>query len=161
MTDRPSPIEPDGLFDGLRWSPILRGAVLDNVLSLIALLPIALYFAGAEAFASDERTANQAMDRALAAPGFLVCQLVVGVSVTVYAAYWASRRAGLLHLRHGGWTALASALLGFVVLVASGAPAGPAPPLWYEALGLALMLPAGVLGGWLASLARRPAAEEP
>jgi hypothetical protein len=151
MIDRPSPIEPDGIFDGLRWSAILRGAVLDNVLTLVASIPVMLYFAGTQAFAEDEQTANRAMDSALASPEFLACQFAVGLSVTVYAAYWASRRAGLLYLRHGGWTAVASAVLGSAfLLVPDASAAGSAPPLWYEALSLGLMIPAGVLGGWLA-----------
>jgi hypothetical protein len=151
MADGPSPIEPESLFAGLRWSCILGGAVLDNVLTLLASFPIMLYFAGSAAFAQDEETARRAMDQAIAAPGFLLCLFVVGLSITAYAAFWASRRAGLLHLRHGGWTAVASAALGSLFLLAPGAAAGPAPPLWYDVLALALMVPAGVFGGWLAS----------
>ncbi len=154
----PSPIEPDGLFDGLRWSSILRGAVLDNVLTFVVLLPIMLYFAGADAFAEDEESANRAMDRAIAAPAFLACSFVVGLSITVYAGFWASRRAGLLHVRHGGWTAVASAALGSLFLLVPGATEGASPPLWYDALAMALMIPAGVFGGWLASRADGPAA---
>jgi hypothetical protein len=150
MTQSPSPIEPDSVFDGLRWSSILRGAVLDNVLTLFALFPIMLYVAGIEAFSEDEETANQAIDQAIVAPEFLLMSFFVGISITVYAAYWASRRAGVFHLRHGGWTAVVSALLATVILLVPGASAGPAPPLWHQGLGLALMVPAGVFGGWLA-----------
>jgi hypothetical protein len=158
MADRPLPIEPDSVFSGLRWAPIVRGAVLDNVLTLFASFPIMFYFGGAEAFAEDEETATQAVNQALAALGFLVCVFVVGLLITVYAAFWASRRAGLLHLRHGGWTAVTSAVLACVFLLLPGAAAGPALPLWYDVLGLAFMVPAGLFGGWLASDARSPAA---
>jgi hypothetical protein len=116
-----------------------------------------LYFAGAGAFAEDEETVNKAIDQAFAMPGFLVCLFVVGLSITVYAGFWASRRAGLLHLRHGGWTAVASAVLGSLFLLVPGVTAGPAVPLWYDALALTLVIPAGVFGGWLASNAIRPA----
>ena len=158
MVPRPSPIEPDGLFDGLRWSPILRGAVLDNVLTLIALLPIMFLVAGAAAFSDDEETANQAIDQTIVAPEFLFWSFVVGLSITSYAAFWASRRAGVLYLRHGGWTAVASAVLASVFLLIPNATAGPQPPLWYEGLALALMVPAGVFGGWLASKVSEPGA---
>ena len=158
MTQSPSPIEPDSVFDGLRWSPILRGAVLDNVLTLFALLPIMLYVAGIEAFSEDEETANQAIGEAIVTPEFLLMSFFVGISITVYAAYWASRRARVFHLRHGGWTAVASALLATVFLLVPGVSAGPAPPLWYQGLGLALMMPAGVFGGWLALKLAEPAA---
>jgi hypothetical protein len=156
MAYSPSPIEPDSVFDGLRWSPILRGAVLDNVLTLFALLPITLYVAGAEAFSEDEETAGRAIDRAIVAPEFLFLTFIVGISITAYAGFWASRRAGVFHLRHGGWTAVASVLLASVFLLVPGATAGPAPPLWFDGLGLSLMVPAGVFGGWLASKVAKP-----
>jgi len=158
MTQNPSPIEPDSVFDGLQWSSIFRGAVLDNVLTFLALFPIMLYVAGSEAFSEDEETANQAIDQAIVAPEFLLMSFLVGISITVYAAYWASRRAGVFHLRHGGWTAVASALLATVFLLVPGASAGPVLPLWYQGLGLALMLPAGVFGGWLAFKLAEPVA---
>ncbi len=158
MTQSPSPIEPDSVFDGLRWSPILRGAVLDNVLTLFALLPIMLYVAGIEAFSEDEETANQAIGEAIVTPEFLLMSFFVGISVTVYAAYWASRRARVFHLRHGGWTAVASAALASVFLLVPGATTGPQRPLWYDGLAFALMVPAGVFGGWLASKVSEPTA---
>ena len=158
MVHSPAPIEPDGLFDGLQWSPILRGAVLDNVLTLFALLPIMLYVAGAEAFSEDEEIADRAIDQAIVAPEFLLLSFVVGVSITVYAGFWASRRARALHLRHGGWTAVASVLLASVFLLVPGATEGLTTPLWLDGLGLALMVPAGVLGGWFASTVAKPAA---
>lgn len=153
MSERPRPIEAEGLFEGLRWSAIVRGAVLDNVLTFATSFPILLYFAGAEAFSEDEEIARQAFDQVIGNPGFLACTLVVGLAVTAYAGFWAARRAGLHPVRHGGWTAVASAVLGSLFLLLPGATAGPAPPLWYDALGLALMVPAGALGGWLAASA--------
>ena len=80
------------------------------------------------------------------------------VSITAYAGFWASNRAGAFHLRHGGWTAVSSALLASVFLLVPGANAGPTTPLWLDGLGLALMVPAGVLGGWFASKIAKPAA---
>ena len=153
LSERPLPIEPDGLFDGLRWSLILRGAVMDNVLTLIASLPILFFFAGADAFSDDEKIANQAIDQATVTPEFLACVFIVGLSITVYASFWAARRAGVLHTRHGGWTAVTSAVLGSMLLLAPGATTGPSPPYWYDAVSLALMIPAGVMGGWLAARA--------
>ena len=155
---RPSPIEPDGMFDGLRWSSILRGALLDNVLTLVSIIPITLYVAGGDSFSEDDETVNRAIDQAMVSPDFLLLSFIVGLSITVYAAFWASRRAGTLHLRHGGWTAVISALVASLFLLVPGANEGPAPPAWYEGLGLALMIPAGVFGGWLASKISKVAA---
>ena len=49
-------------------------------------------------------------------------------------------------------------MIGLLFLLLPGEAAGPAPPLWYDALALALMVPAGVFGGWLASKTAMPAA---
>lgn len=151
MTSNPSPIEPEGLFDGLRWHAILRGAVLDNVLTIASLFPIMWFVAGAGAFSDDEETARQAIDEALVSPEFLLWTSAVGAAITVYAAFWAARRAGVLHLRHGGWTAVASAALACLFLLLPGTTANPQTPLWHDALALALTVPSGLLGGWLAS----------
>lgn len=149
MLPTPRPIEPDGLFDGLRWSAILRGAVLDNVLSFVALGALLVYLTP-EALSEDEEAASRAMDQALVSPEFMFLSVIVGFPITVYAAFWAARRAGTLHLRHGGWTAVVSVALPSLFLLLPGANRGPHAPLWYDALSLALMLVAGLLGGWLA-----------
>ena len=151
MTSRPSPIEPEGLFDGLRWTAILRGAVLDNVLTIASIFPILWLVAGGDAFSDDEETARQAIDQGLASPEFLLWSSLVGAVITVYAAFWAARKAGVLHLRHGGWTAVASAALASLFLLVPGATTDPQTPLWHDALALALTVPSGLLGGWLAS----------
>lgn len=152
MDPRPSSIEPEGAFDGLQWSPILRGAVLDNVLTILAMVPITLHFAGDAAFGENEEAARQAMDAAMREPAFLLATFAVGAAITLYACYWAARRAGVLHVRHGGWTAVTSAVLGtFISLLLGGGSGGADTPLWYDALSLALMVPAGMAGGWLAA----------
>lgn len=151
---RPEPIGPEGMFDGLRWSCIVLGAVLDNVLSMLVGLPVMLWFAGADAFGEDPEAAERAIDRALEDPAFLAASFAVGMAVTAYAAFWAAGRAGTLHVRHGGWTAVASAALAGLFLLFSGGSPGPTPPWWYDALALACMLPAGVAGGWAAARAQ-------
>jgi len=149
----PCPVEPDGLFDGLRWSLILGGAVLDHVLSFLALLPILVLVGGTEALSGDEESVNRVIDQTVLAPEFLLWSLIVGVLITSCAAFWVARRAGVLPLRHGGWTAVAALMLGAVFLLFPGATSGPQPPLWYVFLGYAFMIPAGVFGGWLAARA--------
>jgi uncharacterized protein YqgC (DUF456 family) len=156
MVSSPPPIEPEGIFDGLRWSLILRGAVLDIFLTTFALFPIMLFVAGGEAISENEQAAKQAINQAATASDFLILSFIAGISITAYAGYWASRRAGASHLRHGGWTAVASAALSSFLLLLPGSSAGPAPPVWYDALALALMVPAGVFGGWVASKTARP-----
>lgn len=150
MGPGPDAIEPEGIFDGLSWGSIVRGAILDNVVTIVAMIPLVALLAGSEWLGEDEEAAGRAIDEATASPEFMLLALVVGLAVTAWAAWWASRRAGRLHLRHGGWTAVTSAALAFVWLLAPGAGEGAASPFWYDALSLGLMLPAGLLGGWIA-----------
>jgi hypothetical protein len=158
---KPPPIEPEGALDGLQWSQILRGAVLDNVLTIAAVLPIMLYFAGSEALSEEDGVANRAIEEALISPGFLWWSFIVGLLITVYACFWASRRAGALHLRHGGWTAVMSVVVASIFLLWPSPDAGPSPPVWYDAVGMMLMLPAGLLGGWLAAKLPSPRPDPP
>jgi hypothetical protein len=139
------------MLDGVRWSAVLRGAVLDNVLTVVASVPLAFLLAGEDGLAEDPEQFERTLDQAVETPEFLLWAFVVGLAITVYAAYWASRRAGVLHLRHGGWTAVASLALASLFLLVPGATEGSAAPAWYDALSIALMLPAGVLGGWIAA----------
>jgi hypothetical protein len=156
MSTPPSPIEPEGVFDGLRWSAILSGAILDNVLTFLILTPLVIYFAGPDALSQNEETSSAAIERVMGAPKYLIGSFVVGTLITTFAAFWAARRAGVSFLRHGGWTAVMSAALALVLFVLPGASSGPPSPWWYDALAYALMIPAGVFGGWLASKAAPP-----
>jgi hypothetical protein len=109
------------------------------------------YLAGAESLSDNEEMANAAIDAAIASSEFLIWSFAFGLSITVFAGFRASRAAGVLHLRHGGWTALVSAALGLLFLLVPDFDSTPPNPLWYDALSIGLMVPAGVLGGWLAS----------
>ena len=150
LTHAPAPIEPESVFSGLSTSAIVRGAILDVVLTVIASIPLTLGFVGSDAFSENEEVANRAFDQAFRDPMYLFAAAVVGLTITVYAAYWAARRAKTSHLRHGGWTAVASAATSSLFLLLPGVTEGPGTPLWYDALGLLLMLPAGIVGGWFA-----------
>ena len=124
---------------------------------MAVFLPLMFYFAGAEALTDDEEVANQAIDAAVASSEFLLWSVVLGLLVTVYTGFRASRAAGAFYLRHGGWTAVASAAFGSLLLFLPGADLEPPTPIWYDAMSYSLMLPAGVLGGWLASSKSTPA----
>jgi hypothetical protein len=152
-----SPIEPDGILDGLHWSPILRWGILDVVLTMAVVLPVMFYVAGAEVLTDDEEGAYQAIDAAVASSEFLLWSIVLGLSVTVFTSFRAARAADAFYLRHGGWTAVAAATFGALFLFLPGVESETQAPLWYDAMSYGLMLPAGVLGGWLASIKSAPA----
>jgi hypothetical protein len=149
MQPSPPSSEPEGILDGLNWRAIALGALVDVTISFVAVVPMGLWFAGADAF-SDEDASARAIEAVSASPEFLLASLLVGLGATAYGGYFAARRAGVSHLRHGGWVAVVSATIGFLSLLLPGANTGPQPPAWYGVLGLVLMIPAGVLGGFIA-----------
>lgn len=150
------PIEPDGLFDGLHWPSILRWAVLDVVITVVASVPLMFFLAGDGALSDDEEIAGPALEAAASSADFLLWGLALGLSITVYTSFRAARAAGTFHLRHGGWTAVVSALIGLLFLLVPDAGSNSSSSLWYDAVSLGLVLPAGVLGGWLASAKPEP-----
>jgi hypothetical protein len=139
----PAPIQPEGVFDGLRWGCIFRGALLDIALTVAGSIPLALWLAGPDA--------REALDRALTSPEGLLWSALLGLAATIVGAWYGARRAGALHVRHGGWIAVVSIALGLPFQLLSAGGSAGAYPFWYEAAGLAAMLPAGMLGGLLAS----------
>jgi hypothetical protein len=141
MQSFPTSIEPHGIFDGLKPGAILIGAVVDHVATVA--------IAGESAFSDDEEVTQAAFDALSADPQFLVWSMVLGLSCTVLGAFVGARRAGKLHLRHGGWVAVASAVIGLLYLLLPAEATGPAPPLWYDVVGWVLLLPSGLLGGAL------------
>jgi hypothetical protein len=158
MELQPSPVEPQGILEGINWRAVLFGAIVDIVLTIFASAIFIFWAAGPDAFSPDEAVAKQAVDAALLSPEFLLFAFVTGTVATAIGAYVGARRAGVFHVRHGGWIAICSALCSLLFLLAPGATSAPNTPLWYDALGLILMLPAGLLGGRLAEARGRAAA---
>ena len=154
MDSAPDPIAPEGLLEGIRWRAVALGVLVDMAVTLVANIPLMALLAPGT-FAEDPTAADQAMEQAYASPEFLIVGFAVGLAATVYGAYVGARRAGARYLQHGGWIAIASLLIG--VLPLAFFDLGPTPPLWYEILGAALMLPAGLLGGHLARIRARSA----
>lgn len=150
---RPAPIEPEGLLDGLNWRAIFLGALLDIVISAVVVTALLLWFVGSDVV-SDEAFAEQAVERTLNSLEYLLAELFVGLGATTYGAFWAAKRAGNRHLRHGGWVAVVSTGLALLLLLIPGAQEVRFP-WWYDVLAWGLVLPAGLLGGFLASKLQR------
>jgi hypothetical protein len=157
MQHHPPSIEPQGLLDGIRWRAVLFGVVVDTALTVFASGILLLWAAGPEVSSLDEEAAAQAIAAALISPEYLLASLVVGLLATLIGAYAGASRAGTSHVRHGGWIAVCSAVLGFSLYLLPGPHTEPTPPFWYDAVGLALILPAGLLGGLLAAHRNRSA----
>jgi hypothetical protein len=144
------PIHPEGVFDGLKWGCIIRGALLDVALTAVAFVPLILVLTGAAAFSENEEVATKVVDQALTSPEGLLLGALIGLSATVAGAYYGARRAEVHHVRHGGWVAIASLLLSLPLLFAPDVQSSIPNPLWYDVVTIAGMLPAGLLGGGIA-----------
>jgi hypothetical protein len=145
-----SPLEPEGMLDGIQWGKVATGAVLDIAASWLALIPVLLFLTGSQGLEGDEEAMNEAIRQASLSPEFLWISASIGLGISVAVAFWVAVRAGDRHVLHGGWTAMATVLLGFMLSLIAGEDANR-QPAWFEALGYGLMMPAGMFGGWLAS----------
>lgn len=145
------PVEPEGIFDGLQWPFIIRGALLDIVLTLVGTIVLMSWLVGPEVFSGDEELIEKAFDEVARSPSGLFGAAALGTAATAAGGYYAARHAGALFSRHGGWVGAVSLLLAVpFLLVPSAHPPEPLP-FWYDALSYAVVVPAGCLGGLLAS----------
>jgi hypothetical protein len=141
----PPPIQPTGIFDGLRPGAILIGVVVDNIATIVAnVFLVSLFAAG-----TGQQGGEEALDPLLASPEFLLVSLIVGLLCTGLGAYVGARQAACLFVRHGAWIAVGSAIVA-VSLSAILGQEGSGSPLWFDLLGFTLMIPAGAAGGLLA-----------
>jgi hypothetical protein len=123
---------------------VLRGFLWDNGLTLGFVLVVASYsLEGGFSGASDTE-----IDELFASTRFGLLMLVVGTGCTVFGGYVAGSRAGVAALKNGVAVGVADLAL---ALGSSLLPdSGPASPLWLDALGYVLVIPAAALGGFLA-----------
>jgi hypothetical protein len=152
--DRPPPIAAPGIFEGLSPRAILLGVIVDNLATLVATLLLVSILAAREGLGRDGAISEEAYEALASSPEFLLASLALGLACTSLGAFVGARRAGSSFARHGGWIGAGSAVVG-LALSLSAEPVRTPPPLWLEAIGYALVIPAGVLGGLLAALAAR------
>ena len=152
-----APVEPEGTFAGLRASAIAFGAFVDVAATVIAWTLLVLVL-DPDALSGDEALRSGAAAQLYATTAYLVGNLAIGALATVLGAFAGARRAGQLHIRHGGWVAVTSQAIG-VLILALQPPPSPDPaavtPLWVDVTAWLLVLPAGMAGGALARALRR------
>ena len=152
-----APIEPEGTFAGLRGSAIVFGAFVDVAVTTIAWALLLLGL-DRDALSADDALRNGAMVRLVGSNAYLASNIALGALGTVFGAFVGARRAGQLHVRHGGWIAVTSTAIGALLTVlqpvTSTDPAAMLP-LWAEVTPWLLILPAGVAGGALAAALQR------
>lgn len=146
----PSAIEAPGFFSGLELRPIVFGALVDYLASLLGgglLFAVLAYEAG---FDPGKQPSPEAIQALLATPQGMRGALLVGVLGTLLGGFLGARRARREFARHGAFVGLVSLSLAVMTLALETAP--PTTPLWYDLLGAALVIPVGALGGALAGM---------
>ena len=153
-----APIEPEGTFAGLRANAIVFGAFVDIAVTVLASTLLVLGLAPdalSRRRGAPQRSARSSSTRSIA---YTVGSLAIGALGTVVGAFVGARRAGQLHVRHGGWIAVTSTAIG--VLLTALQSAAPPDRRRASALGRGarrgcLILPPGVTGGALAGALQR------
>jgi hypothetical protein len=142
------------LLAGLKAIPIVLGVVVDWILTTLfsvsltraRLDPGVLALEGAEFNAAF----NASIEDLFQDPSYLVGSLMCGLLATVIGAFIGARNAGTLPLKHGLAVAVASGLSVIVSNLTGSDDSGLAIPIWFNVIGWLLLLPAGVMGGYLA-----------
>ena len=148
ISQGPPPIKPEGVLSGLKPGAIFIGVIVDYVATITSSVVLMAVLAERNSTDIWEETSGEALDAILASPEFFFWGFVLGALCTVFGGFIGAWRAARHHLRHGAFVALGSllvSLLGFL-LPSTGEPL----PVWYEFLGILLMIPCGVAGGWIA-----------
>lgn len=146
----PEPTEPEGMFSGLKAWPIIAGALADIVSTYILgsiLLMFLLYRQYGTNIPQDALTNITVVDN------HLLLFSILGFLCTVIGGFIGSRIARSEELRHGGWIGVVSLIIS--MLMEMNSDTGDKYPQWVTILSIAVVIPAGVLGGYIAVLVRK------
>jgi hypothetical protein len=151
-----APIEPEGTFDGLSGAAILLGAFIDIAFTEIAGTLLALWLAP-DLASQDPTQVSQLLAELAASTSYVAASVAVGALGTMLGAFVGARRAGQLHVRHGGWIAVTSTAIGALLMLLEP-PARDAAefPFWSQVAAWLLILPSGMTGGALAAALPAP-----
>ena len=151
-----APIEPEGTFEGLSGAAILLGAFIDVAFTEIAC-SLLLMWCAPELASQDEAQVRKVLGELAASTSYVAANIALGALGTMLGAFVGARRAGQLHVRHGGWIAVASTALGALLLLFEPPVRDAAEfPRWAQVVANLLILPAGMSGGALAAVLPAP-----
>lgn len=149
----PPTMASSGILAGLKPGAVVRGVVVDWALSMGFSILITRSFLDPGVWNVDDSQFDAAFTSELEAmyqdPSFLWVSMLAGVLATVVGAYVGARRAGTLPLKHGLAVAVATGLTGLLLYFLPGNGGGPTIPLWYNVAGWLVLIPAGILGGYI------------
>jgi len=125
----------------IKLKAVIVGAIVDNV-GTIAVMLFLMTALASQGISQEEVFAR------MKSPSGLLLNLIIGLGCTFLGGYVAGRMAGRSEVLHGALVAGAGMVL--ALLWREGGL-----PLWYDIIGFAGMLPAGMLGGYIAQQRRK------
>lgn len=145
----PKPIEPTGFFTGIRFRPIVTGAIIDFMATMLLVEFYFRFYVAPKGISGDSYEA-EAVKFWLSTDG-LVASLLLGSLGTLIGGFYAAYKAGTLEMKHGALVGVLSIIIG--LLMTSGNAEHPTPE-WFTALAFAAAIPAGALGGFFAEMVK-------
>lgn len=143
----PSPIQPRGFFTGVKFRPIVIGAVVDYVATFILGFVYLLFFLEDPGDFS-EQAVERAWQEILSSSEALFGLIILGAFCTAMGGYVAARLAKFEEVKHGALVGAVSLLLGALQTSLWGGEQMYVP-VEYQLLAYVLAIPAGALGGYL------------
>lgn len=150
MEKIPESIEPGGIFSGLKAWPIFAGVIADIVSTYILgtiLLFILLFMK------HGKDIPQEALNNVTIIDDNILWFSILGMICTVLGGFVGSRMAGAEEIRHGGWIGAVSLM--FSVLMELNTDTGETYPEWLTIVSVAVVIPAGVLGGYIALILKK------
>jgi hypothetical protein len=144
MEQIPQPIEPVGMFSGLKIKAIAAG-VLSDIITTFILGTILMSVILISEYGTE--IPDEAIDNFFRVNRNLYLLLLLGTTCTVFGGFIGAKIAGSLEIRHGGWVGTISLLLSVVSELFSDQK--QIYPRWFIYCSVAAAIPAGVLGGYL------------
>ncbi|HWO43136.1 MAG TPA: hypothetical protein VNO43_15145 [Candidatus Eisenbacteria bacterium] len=144
----PPPIEPAGFFTGIEIRPIILGVVVDYIATYVAIYAYFFVYLARELSKQGEVTPELLAEYMLSTEGLLV-GLVIGTLGTALGGFVAGYKASKLETKHGAFVGAGSLVVSFVEQAMQSEPV--AVPEWFRVVSLLIIIPAGALGGYLAS----------
>ncbi len=120
----------------IRFKALIAGALVDNAGTLLVMTTLAALLV------KSGLSEDEVMARMKSTNGLLL-GLVIGLGFTVLGGFFAGRMAKKAEMLHGALVAVVGMVI-TMIFWESG------HPLWFDIVGFAGMLPAGLYGGYLA-----------
>lgn len=144
MEQIPQPIEPAGMFSGLRIKAIALGVLADIgstfILGILLMSVILISEYGTD-------MPDEAIDNFYKTNRNLYLLFLLGTACTVFGGFIGAKLAGSSEIRHGGWVGAVSLIIS--VLIEMSSDQSQSYPRLFSILSVAVVIPAGVLGGYL------------